>query len=98
MQLAQSMKATIIPPLRVSHDLRKQAEAVLDQGETLSTFVLDALSRSIAHRKARQSFTARALASAARAKKTGKYVSAGKVMEQLARNLATAKQHARKGR
>jgi predicted transcriptional regulator len=88
------MKTTTIPPLRVSPELRKQAEAVLEQGETLSSFVLDALSRSIEYRKARQEFIARGLASAAQAKQTGKYVSAGKVIEKLARNLAKAKQRA----
>ena len=41
------MKTTTIPSLRVSPDLRKQAEDVLEQGETLSGFVLDALTRSI---------------------------------------------------
>jgi predicted transcriptional regulator len=88
------MKTTSIPPLRVSPELRKQAEAVLKQGETLSSFVLDALTRSIEYRKARQEFIARGLASAAHAKKTGKYVSADRVIEKLARKLVKAKQRA----
>ncbi len=88
------MKTTTIPPLRVSPELRKQAEAVLEQGETLSGFVLDAVNRSIEYRKARQEFIARGLVSAAEARKTGKYVSADKVIEKLARKLGKAKQHA----
>jgi predicted transcriptional regulator len=88
------MKTPTIPPLRVSQELRKQAEAVLEQGETLSGFVLDALTRSIEYRNARQEFIARGLASAAQAKKTGKYVSADKVIDKLARKLAKAKQRA----
>ena len=88
------MKTTSIPPLRVTPELRKQAEAVLEKGETLSSFLLDALTRSIEYRKARQEFIARGLASAARAKKTGKYVSADRVIEKLARKLAKAKQRA----
>jgi len=88
------MKTTTIPPLRVSPELRKQAEAVLEQGETLSGFVLDALTRSIEQRKSRQEFIARGLASAAQAKKTGKYISADKVVEKLARKLIKAKQRA----
>lgn len=88
------MKTSSIPPLRVSPELRKRAEAVLEQGETLSSFVLDALTRSIDYRKARQEFIARGLASAARAKKTGKYVSADRVIEKLARRLIKAKQRA----
>ena len=60
------MKTTTIPSLRVSPELRKQAEDVLEQGETLSGFVIDALARSIECRKSRQAFTARGLSNAAR--------------------------------
>ena len=88
------MKTTTIPPLRVSPELRKQAEAVLEQGETLSGFVLEALTRSIEQRKARQEFIARGLASAAQAKKTGKYVSADRVIDKLARKLTKARRRA----
>jgi hypothetical protein len=88
------MKTTTIPPLRVSPELRKQAEAVLGQGETLSGFVLDALNRNIEYRKARQEFIVRGLASAARARKTGKYVSAGRVIGKLARKLVKARRRA----
>ena len=92
MQSELSMKTSTIPPLRVSPALRKQAEAVLEQGETLSGFVLEALNRNIEYRKARQAFIARGLGSAAHAKKTGKYVSADRVIEKLGRKLVKAKQ------
>ena len=88
------MKTTTIPSLRVSPELRKQAEEVLEDGETLSGFVLDALTRSVMYRKSRQAFIVRGLSSAARAKETGKYVSANKVVEKLARKLVKAKQRA----
>jgi len=88
------MKTTTIPPLRVSPELRKQAEAVLGEGETLSGFVLDALNRNIEYRKARQEFVARGLASAARARKTGKYVPADRVIAKLSRKLLKARQRA----
>jgi len=88
------MKTTTIPPLRVSPELRKQAESVLADGETLSGFVLDALTRSIENRKARQEFIARGLESAAQAKKSGRYVSADRVIAKLARRLAKARQRA----
>jgi predicted transcriptional regulator len=94
MQIGAPLKTTSLPPLRVSPALRKQAEAVLEQGETLSGFVLDAVTRSIEYRNARQAFIARGLASATQAKKTGKYVPAGRVIEKLARKLAKAKQRA----
>ena len=89
-----SMKTTTIPSLRVSPELRKQAEAVLEQGETLSGFVLDALTRSIDYRKSRQAFIARGLSNAVRAKETGKFVPADKVIGKLARKLVKAKQRA----
>ena len=85
--LNKTMKTTTIPPLRVSPELRAQAEAVLEEGETLSAFVLDAVTRSIEYRKARHEFIARGLASAVRAKKTGHYVSAGRVIVKLERRL-----------
>ena len=88
------MKTTTIPPLRVSKELRERAEAVLEQGETLSGFVLDALTRSIEYRNARQEFIARGLASAANAKKNGKYVPADRVIGKLERKLAKAKRRA----
>jgi len=78
--------------------LRKQAEAVLEQGETLSGFVLEAVNRNIEYRKARQEFIARGLASAAQARKTGKYVSADRVIEKLARKLVKARQRVAWGR
>jgi len=88
------MKTTTIPPLRVSPELRKQAEAVLGKGETLSGFVLDALNRNIGYRKTRQEFVARGLASAARARKTGKYVPADRVIAKLSRKLLKARRRA----
>lgn len=88
------MKTTSIPPLRVSPNLRKEAEAVLEEGETLSAFVLDAVTRSIEYRKARQEFIERGLASAANARKTGRYIPADRVLGKLERRLAKAKKRA----
>ena len=88
------MKTTTIPSLRVSPDLRKQAEEVLKQGETLSGFVLDALTRSIEYRKSRQALIARSLSNEARARKTGNYVPADNVIGKLSRKLEEAKQRA----
>jgi predicted transcriptional regulator len=85
------MKTTTIPPLRVSPELRQQAEAVLEEGETLSSFMMDALRHSIDLRQTRQEFIARGLASAAKAKDTGKYVSADRVIARMKRKLSAAK-------
>lgn len=88
------MKTTSIPPLRVSAELRKEAESVLEPGETLSSFALEALTRSIEYRKSRQEFVERGLVSAAQARSSGKYISADAVLDKLARKLAKAKQRA----
>ncbi len=88
------MKTSTIPPVRVSPELRKKAEALLEAGETLSGFLLDAVTRNIAYREARQSFVERGLASATHARKTGEYVSADKVIGKLEGMLAKAKKRA----
>ena len=88
------MKSTTIPPLRVSPEMRQQAEAALEEGETLSAFMLDALRRNIELRIAQKEFVARGLARASRAKKTGKYISADRVLGKMARRLAAAKARA----
>lgn len=88
------MKTTTIPPLRVSPELRLQAEAILEPGETLSGLVLDSLTRTIEYRKSRREFISRGLASAEQARKTGKYISARRVVQKLERKLIKAKQRA----
>jgi hypothetical protein len=39
---SSAIKTKTLPPLRVTQALRASAEAVLDEAETLSSFVLDA--------------------------------------------------------
>lgn len=88
------MKSSSIPALRVSAKIRREAESVLREGETLSGFVLDAVTRSVELRKAQRVFLARGLASASRARATGRYVSANRVLGKLRRRLASARRHA----
>ena len=88
------MKSTTIPSLRVSPEIRQQAEAALEEGETLSAFMLDALRRHIELRSAQKEFVARGLASASKAKKTGKYVAADQVIAKMTRKLSAARKRA----
>ena len=88
------MKTRTLPPLRVTRELRASAEAVLDEGETLSSFVLDAVTRSIEQRRSQQAFIARGLASRAKARRSGRYVPAAAVMRKLRGRLAKAKRTA----
>lgn len=69
------MKTATIPPLRVTPELREAAESVLQEGETLSSFVESSLVRQIEFRKAQRAFIARGLVSRDKARKSGGYVS-----------------------
>lgn len=85
------MKTTTIPPLRVSPELRQEAEAVLREGETLSGFMLESLQGSIARRRDQQAFIERGLKSAAKARRTGQYATADDVVKQLSGHLSKAR-------
>ncbi|WP_293371728.1 YlcI/YnfO family protein [Nevskia sp.] len=56
------MKSASIPSLRVTPELRDAAESVLQEGETLSSFVEGSLRQQIEHRRAQQAFIARGMA------------------------------------
>lgn len=88
------MKTTILPPLRVSPAFRKTAEKVLEEGETLSSLMLTAVTRAIQVRKQERDFIARGLASSRKAKQTRKYLAADLMMDKLGKYLATARMQA----
>ena len=85
------MKTSNLPPLRVTPKLRRAAESVLGEGETLSAFILDSVARNVEARRAQQTFIARGLASAERARESGRYVTADAVVRKLARRLSEAR-------
>ena len=74
------MKTATIPSLRVAPDLRRAAESVLQEGETISSFVEQSLRTNIARRQLQQEFIARGLASRDEARKTGEYYPAEEVL------------------
>jgi len=77
------MKTATIPPLRVTPDLRRDAESVLEEGESLSGFVEESLRKQIENRKFQREFVARGLASRDRARESGVYKSRDEVMNAL---------------
>lgn len=77
------MKTASIPSLRVDPELRQAAESVLQEGETLSSFVEKSLRAKIEHRKMQKEFMARGLASRAEAQRTGEYYGADEVLREL---------------
>jgi predicted transcriptional regulator len=77
------MKTATIPSLRVSPELRATAEAMLQEGETLSSFVEQSIRESIDRRKLRQAFIERGLASRNEARQSGEYYSVETIRDEL---------------
>lgn len=90
------MKTATLPPLRVDSALRAAAESVLQEGETLSGFVLEAVRLNIERRETQREFIARGLQARAAAQASGEYVSAGDMLTRLDSSLANA--HKKVGR
>jgi hypothetical protein len=63
--------------------LRRAAESVLEDGESLSRFVEDSVREGIERRRLRSEFVARGLASRDEAKHSGEYFSADQVQSEL---------------
>ena len=85
------MKTTTLPPLRVDPRLRRAIEAVLEEGETLSAFMLDAVAKKAEVRHEQRAFVAKALARSRRVHRTGKYVRGEDVFKRLEAVLARVK-------
>ena len=90
------MKTASMPSLRVDPELRHDAESVLREGETLSSFMEHALRASIQSRRAQKEFIARGLASRDEAKRSGEYFAASDVLAEMEGMLSQAEAKARK--
>ena len=85
------MKTATLPSLRVEPELREAAEAVLQEGETLSALIEAAVRETVERRRSRAEFIARGLASRDAARRTGVYFSAQSVHAELRTMLAKAR-------
>lgn len=85
------MKTATLPPLRVNTELRAAAESVLQEGETLSNFVLEAVQLNIARREAQREFIARGLLARNQAHADGRYVSSAAMLQRLDKSLNRAR-------
>jgi hypothetical protein len=92
------MKTTQLPPVRVEASVREEIEAVLREGESLSEFVETAAVQAARQRKAQEEFLARGRASLAKAKRTGEFYVADKVLEDMRGRLLSRMQALRKGK
>lgn len=85
------MKTATFPSLRTTPELRQAAEQILEDGESLSSFVEQAIRDSIGRRQVQQEFITRGLRSRDEARQSGKYVAADAVIGRLEQMLARAK-------
>ena len=85
------MKTATFPSLRVDPELRAAAEASLEEGESISSFVEQSIRDNIERRQSQREFIARGLAAREDAKRTGTYVSSDAVLGRLEGMLAAAK-------
>lgn len=85
------MKTATIPSVRVEPELRSEVESLLGDGETLSEFVEASVRANVQRRRVQAEFIARGLRSRDEARRTGEYVDADVVIQQLQRKLDAAR-------
>lgn len=88
------MKTATLPSLRVEPALRDAAESVLQEGETLSSFVETSVRAQVELRRQREMFLARGLAALEHARKANDYLTAGQSLARLDAILKRKKQNA----
>lgn len=86
-----AMKSASLPSLRVDPALREAAEAVLQEGETLSSFVEHCVRAQVQQRQQQEAFIARGLASRDSAKASNRYIDATDVLAGLQSQLHKAR-------
>lgn len=84
-------KTATLPPVRVEKELRETAERLLEEGETLSSFVEKAFRARVEHQKAQKEFIERALAARDRANKNNSYIDADIVHARVQKIIQDAK-------
>ncbi|MBD9368603.1 YlcI/YnfO family protein [Xanthomonas sp. XNM01] len=85
------MKTATLPSLRVDPALREAAEAVLLEGESLSSFVEQSVRAQVQQRQQQAAFIARGLVSRDSAKASGHYIDAKDVLADLQAQLDRAR-------
>lgn len=86
------MKTATLPPIRVAPDFRIELEGVLEQGESLSQFVENAVRTTVAKRKNQAEFIRRGIAAIDATKRNGDGIAAEVVIGKLEAKLAAARQ------
>jgi len=84
------MKTSTLPAVRVEPALRSDAEAVLDEGETLSDFVASCVRGGVAWRRTQNAFLARARDAVERSERDQSGLSVQQVLRQMDERLEAA--------
>ena len=88
------MKNKTLPPLRVDPKLRRTIELVLEEGESLSAFMLEAITCQAEVRRAQREFVVKAIKRSKDAARSGEYIREDAVYKRLERILNDAKRSA----
>jgi len=85
------MKTATLPPIRVAPDFRLELEGVLEQGESLSQFVENAVRTTVARRKTQAEFVRRGIAAIEATQREGSGIPADLVIAKLEAKLSAAR-------
>jgi len=77
------MKTALLPATRVDSTLRRELEASLEEGETLSAFIEASVRRQLALRESQRAFVARGLAAERRADTRNDWLESGEVLKDV---------------
>jgi hypothetical protein len=92
------MKTSTLPAVRVEPALRSDAEAVLDEGESLSDFVASCVRDGVAWRRTQDSFLTRARNAVERSEREGSGLSPQEVLQQMDDRLEAARRRLAAGK
>ena len=92
------MKTSTLPAVRVEPALRSDAEAVLDEGESLSDFVASCVRDGVTWRRTQDAFLARARDAVERSERENNGISPQEVLRRIDDRLDAARQRLAVGR
>jgi len=92
------MKTSTLPAVRVEPALRSDAEAVLDEGESLSDFVAACVRDGVTWRRTQDAFLARARDAIDRAERENNGITPQEVLRRMDARLDAARQRLESGK
>jgi hypothetical protein len=85
------MKTSTLPAVRVEPALRRDVETVLDEGESLSDFVVSCVRSGVAWRRTQDAFLARARDAVDRSEREGTGISPQELLKRMDDRLEAAR-------